>query len=254
MDKPLILVSNDDGYSAPGCAALAAALAEFADVVVVAPEQEQSAKSHAITLSSPLRHRLVSPGVHAIGGTPVDCVYVALFHATLLPRKPDLVASGINHGPNLGMDIHYSGTVAAAREAAMRGVPAIAFSSLARDVMPTAPIAAALCRRMLEAVKPDGQAPLFNVNFPKGDVLGVRATRLGARHYAEGVDVHRTPRGREYFWIGGPGGVEHGDAEGSDTQAVDAGYASVTPLSIESTLTAHLGLAAYVAGLGVPHA
>jgi len=170
-----------------------------------------------------------------------------------LPRKPDLVASGINHGPNLGMDIHYSGTVAAAREAAMRGVPAIAFSSLVHDVAPSAPVAAAICRRMLETTKPDGQAPLLNVNFPKGEIVGLRATRLGHRHYAEGVDVRDDPRGREYFWIGGPGGVEHGDAEGSDTQAVDAGYASVTPLSIESTLTAHLGLAAYVAGLGVPH-
>jgi 5'-nucleotidase len=250
MDKPLILVSNDDGYDAPGCVALAAALAEFADVVVVAPEREQSAKSHAITLSSPLRHRVVAENVHAIGGTPVDCVYVALFHGGLLPRRPDLVASGINHGPNLGMDIHYSGTVAAAREGAMRGVPAIAFSSLARDVVPAAPIAAELCRRMLAAVMPEGQPALLNVNFPKGDLAGVRATRLGHRHYAEGVDVRTDPRGREYFWIGGPGGVEHGGVEGSDTQAVDAGYASVTPLSIESTLTAHLGLAAYVAGDG----
>jgi len=250
MERPLILVSNDDGYDAPGCVALAAALSLFADVVVVAPEQQQSAKSHAITLASPLRHRTVGENVHAVGGTPVDCVYVALFHPDLLPRRPDLVASGINHGPNLGMDIHYSGTVAAAREAAMRGVPAIAFSSLARDVTPAAPLAAELCQRFLSAVLPDGQLPLLNVNFPKGDVAGVRATRLGQRHYAEGVDVRHDPRGREYFWIGGPGGVSHGGVEGSDTQAVDAGFASITPLSIESSLAPQLGLAAYVAGPG----
>src|SRR5688500_9165878 len=128
-DRPLILVSNDDGVYAPGLAALREAVAELGEVVTVAPLTEQSAGSHSLTLSRPLRHREVAPGVHAIDGSPADCIYVALFHESMLPRRPDLVLSGVNHGPNLGSDVFYSGTVAAAREASLRGIPAIAFSN-----------------------------------------------------------------------------------------------------------------------------
>ena len=181
-----------------------------------------------------------------------DCVYVALFRSDLLPRRPDLCASGINHGPNLGSDVVYSGTVAAAREAALRGIPSIAFSCVdPRSEVgfeKAAACAATLCQRLLQASHPKDQAPLLNVNFPEGDAKGCRATRLGLRHYSDGVDVRKDPRGLEYYWIGGPGGVRHESMEGADTQAIDDRYISITPLGIESTHSDHFGIAAYVAG------
>lgn len=248
-DRPLILVSNDDGYRASGNVALREALGRLGRVVTVAPEHEQSANSHAISLARPLRHRVIADDLHAVDGTPVDCVYVALFHGGLLPRKPDLVVSGINHGPNLGSDVHYSGTVAAAREAAMRGIPAIAFSLMSGgDLRVASELAVDICARVLDCEKPAGAPVLLNVNFPETAPRGLRATRLGKRHYAEGVDVRDDPRGREYFWIGGPGGVRHEPMEGSDTEAVDDGCVSITPLSIETTLPDHLGIAAFAAG------
>ncbi|MDH5493764.1 MAG: 5'/3'-nucleotidase SurE [Myxococcales bacterium] len=253
-ERPLILISNDDGHHAPGIRALRRALMEIAEVVTVAPEREQSAKSHAISLAAPLRHREIEPGLHAIDGTPVDCVYVALFREGLLHRRPDLVLSGINHGPNLGDDIFYSGTVAAAREGAMRGIDAIALSSMARadEMDAMARIARDLSERVLElqrSAEPlrGGQPLLLNVNFPVGPVVGVRVTRLGRRHYADRVDEREDPRGRPYFWIGGPGGARHEPDEGSDTDAVDAGHVSITPLSIESMQPDHLETAAFVA-------
>ncbi len=250
--RPLILVSNDDGVDALGIRALHGALRTFADVVVVAPKYEQSAQSHAISLHRPLRHDVLEEGVHAIDGTPVDCVYVALYRTDLLPRRPDLCVSGINHGPNLGSDVVYSGTVAAAREAALRGIPAIAFSQVGRRIAgaldSSAAVARRLCQRFLEAELPGGQVPLLNVNFPEGESRGIRPTRLGVRHYAEGVEVRADPRGRDYYWIGGPGGVRHEPLDGSDTDAVDAGFVSVTPLRIERTFPDHFGIAAFVAG------
>ncbi|MEM9068193.1 MAG: 5'/3'-nucleotidase SurE [Myxococcota bacterium] len=255
-ERPLILVSNDDGVNAAGVRALAKALRSVADVVVVAPKHEQSAQSHAISLHRPLRHEVVADQVHSIDGTPVDCVYVALYRDGLLPRRPDLCASGINLGPNLGSDVVYSGTVAAAREAALRGIPSIAFSQVgpATDAAleRAAATAANLCQRMLKATHPNSQVPLLNVNFPPDDPHGIRATTLGIRHYAEGVDVRLDPRGRDYYWIGGPGGVRHEPAEGSDTDAIDDGFISVTPLRIERTLREHLDFAALVAGQPKP--
>jgi 5'-nucleotidase len=218
------------------------------EVVTVAPEHEQSATSHSISLHRPLRHRRVEDKVHAVDGTPADCIYVALYREDLLPRRPDLVVSGINHGPNLGSDVFYSGTVAAAREAALRGIPAIAFSNLGKDMDRAATVSVELCARMLSAKLPSDHAPLLNVNFPPGAFKGLRATRLGTRHYAEGVDVRTDPRGREYFWIGGPGGVKHEPLDGSDTDAADAGYVSITPLALHATHSEHFGLATWVAG------
>jgi 5'-nucleotidase len=243
--RPLILVSNDDGFDAVGCVALRLALSRFADVVTVAPRYEQSAKSHAISLHHPLRHQEHETNVHSVDGTPADCVYVALFREDLLPRRPDLVASGINHGPNLGSDVHYSGTVAAAREGALRGIPSIAFSSMAprRDFESNAELAAIICERVLQSTMPTDQVPLLNVNFPEGPVAGVIPTRLGTRIYAEGVEVRDDPRGREYYWIGSPGAPTHGEVSGSDTDAVDRGYASITPISIDTTRASHVGLA-----------
>jgi 5'-nucleotidase len=260
-DRPLILVSNDDGVNALGNVALRRALARIAEVYTVAPEYEQSAKSHSISLHVPLRFRTVEPRVHAVDGTPADCVYVALFMESLLPRKPDLVVSGINHGANLGTDVHYSGTVAAAREAALRGIPAIAFSNLHHGNMEAmAEVATQLCERMLASLlgrvptDTEGNAPLINVNFPdRPEPRGIVAASLGQRHYAEGVDLRDDPRGRPYFWIGGAGGVHHPEMPGSDTEAVDGGFVSVSPLSLRVTDTTQLGLAAFVAGPSEDH-
>lgn len=248
--RPLILLANDDGVDAPGIRALDAALREAFDVVRVAPEREMSGQAHSITLTRPLRLRRVADGVHAVDGTPADCIYVGLFHPDVLPRRPDLIASGINHGANLGADVFYSGTVAAAREGALRGIPSVAFSQVGRaDLAASAQRARRLVERLLEAEVPPGDPPLLNVNFPPGEPRGTRATILGRRLYTDEVDVRRDPRGREYLWIGGPG-AHHSPVEGSDTDAIDAGFVSVTPLLIRATHADHLGLAAWAAGNG----
>lgn len=249
MTRPLILVSNDDGVDAEGNVALREALTRIGDVVTVAPRFEQSAKSHSISLHTTLRHVRVSENVHAIEGTPADCVYVALYRPDLLPRWPDLCVSGINHGANLGADVHYSGTVAAAREAALRGIPSIAFSLLPRgDLAQATELAVQMSERLLAATKPVDHAVLLNVNFPVGKAVGIRSAILGSRIYSEGVDVREDPRGREYYWIGGPGGVTHPTVAGSDTEAVDAGFVSVTPLSLHHTHVGHMAVANVVSG------
>lgn len=242
--RPLILASNDDGIEARGLLSLREALLDFADVVTVAPRFEQSGKSHSITLHEPLRYVDHGGGLHSIEGTPADCIYVALFREGLLPNRPDLVVSGINHGANLGSDVFYSGTVAAAREAALRGIPAIAFSQLpGGDMDRAATIAARMVKTFFETKVEHADTPLISVNFPPGKAEGVRVTRLGRRVYAEGVDVRVDPRGREYFWIGGPGGVTHEECLGSDTEAVDEGFISMTPLHLEATHHEQLALA-----------
>ena len=248
MERPLILVSNDDGVRARGCVALREAMERVGDAYTVAPEREQSANSHSLTLHRPLRHRRLDDRVHAIDGTPADCVYVALYQQGLLPRRPDLVVSGINHGPNLGSDTHYSGTVAAAREGALRGIPSIAFSNFATlDLAVAADYAATIASRLLSATMPPGLPALLNVNFPAETPKGIRATRLGKRLYKDEVLVRNDPRGREYIWIGGPG-ESHDHVEGSDTEAIEQGFVSVTPLMIDVTHAEHFGLAAWVAG------
>ena len=179
---PLVLLSNDDGYASRGIRAMREGLAAAgADVVIVAPETEQSASSHALSLHRPLRLREAEPRVFALDGTPADCVYVALHAGTrVLPRRPDLVVSGINHGMNLGQDAFYSGTVAAAREGALRGIPAVAASvhasvDMARAAETTVRVAMALLEERRAA------CTLLNLNFPKGWTGEVRATRLGTR-------------------------------------------------------------------------
>lgn len=272
--RPLILLSNDDGYSAPGLRALGVELAKKADVIVCAPEVNQSATSHSLSLHRVLRLRAVEPSVFAVDGTPADCVYVALHGGTrVLPRRPDLVVSGMNFGPNLGVDVFYSGTVAAAREGAMQGIPAIAVSSDAGSNITAAAalgarIALELCASQAAIAPPpkekpagDGDAlgsgeaeailgprhaPLLNVNIPPGTVWRVRGTRLGARLYAQSVLFRQDPRGREYLWIGGAT-PSHGPVPGSDTEAYDEGVASVTPLSLDLFAPEHAGLAAAVA-------
>jgi 5'-nucleotidase len=234
--RPLILLANDDGVTAPNLLALREALATRADVVICAPELNQSATSHSLSLHRILRLRRIDEGTFSIDGTPADCVYVALHSGTrVLPRRPDLVVSGMNHGMNLGLDIFYSGTVAAAREAAIRGLPSIAISADVRaDRAAAAALGAELTFAMLAEYQenPPPRAPLLNVNIPPGESWPVRATRLGARLYSEDVEYRTDPRGHEYLWIGGAG-VRHDLVPGSDTEAYDDGAASITPLTLD---------------------
>jgi 5'-nucleotidase len=245
--RPLILLSNDDGHASAGIAAMHAALAGTCDVVMVAPEREQSASSHALSLRKPLRLRTIEPGRHALDGTPADCVYVALHAKTrVLSRWPDAVVSGINHGLNLGQDAFYSGTVAAAREAALRGIPSVATSahtslSFERVARTTARITQSMLDRL-----PKGTSCLLNLNFPKAWTGQIRATRMGTRIYEERVEFRKDPYGQEYLWLGGPG-VRHESNPGSDTDAYDAGVASITPLVLDLTCTSLAPLADAIA-------
>lgn len=230
--RPLILLANDDGFRAQGLNALRAALLPHADVVVCAPESEQSASSHSLSLHRPLRLSEHGNGIFSIDGTPADCVYTAFFAGTrILPRRPDLVLSGLNHGANLGDDVFYSGTVAAAREGALRGVPSLALSAgLEVDRLAAAAEAARLALALYR-IQPTGPL-LLNVNIPAGDSWRCRGTRLGGRYYTDEVEFRTDPRGREYLWLGGPG-VEHRPMAGSDTGAYDAGEISLTPLVLD---------------------
>lgn len=233
--RPLILLSNDDGFRAPGLLQAKQALSEIADVVVCAPHSEQSGTSHSISLTTPLRLREHEPFVFSVDGTPADSVYVALCsHGRVLPRRPDLVVSGINHGLNLAGDVFYSGTVAAAREAALRGLRGLALSAgPAADFAAAASCAVGLARAFLaEPLPKPGAGVLLNVNFPAGDRWPVRATRLGLRRYEDVAEFRQDPRGGEYLWLGGSRAV-HGEAAGSDTEAYDAGIVGVTPLSLQ---------------------
>ena len=240
--KPLILLSNDDGVRAPGIQALADALTGVADLVIAAPDRERSAAAHAISLDHPLRAEQVESNVYAIDGTPVDCVYLALHH--LVPRKPDLCLSGINNGFNLGSDVFYSGTVGAALEGALRGVPSIALSLERRkpqDFGHAAAFARDFVRDILaRGVEGMGPGILLNVNFPAGPVLGLRATSMGRRIYRDQVSVRQDLRGRAYYWIGGP--EEKGDdVPGSDCTAIQEGFVSVTPIGLDLTHRPMLG-------------
>lgn len=232
MTRPLVLLSNDDGYRSSGLQSLRTALLEFVDVVVCAPDTEQSAASHSLSLHRPLRLCPHGEGVFSVDGTPADSVYVALHAAKrVLPRWPDAVVSGMNLGVNLGDDVFYSGTVAAAREGALKGIPSIALSAaLDADARAAASLGARLVRALL--AQTSKEPVLLNVNVPPGDRWRVQATRLGARIYKDEVDFRKDPRGREYLWIGGPG-AEHRAVPGSDTEAYDQGIVGVTPLVLD---------------------
>lgn len=244
MSRPLVLLSNDDGHASDGIRALRAALAATCDVILVAPETEQSAASHALTLHRPLRIRAVDDTTYAIDGTPADCVYIALHAGHIVPRVPDLVVSGLNHGPNLGQDVFYSGTVAAAREGALRGIPSLAASAHPKaDFAAAAALAAELARALLAAAPPTqshapqrerGRGVLLNLNVPREWTPGraVAYARLGQRFYDEVVDMRKDPRGRDYCWIGGPG-VQHEGSPGTDTSLFHDGHATVSPLILD---------------------
>lgn len=232
--KPRILVSNDDGYSSKGIHALAEALEEVGEVWVVAPNREQSAVSHALTLDRPLRIQRMADRHFAVDGTPTDCVALGVSHV-LKSRPPDIVVSGINHGVNMGADVHYSGTVAAAFEGLILGAPAIAISQQLGDGLSfsaAAHFARVLTAWVIERTLPENT--LLNVNVPARPVRGVALTRLGVRHYTEGVIEEVDPRGHQIFWIGGGEPVWEA-TPGTDFHEVAEGFISVTPLSLDMT-------------------
>ena len=230
-----ILVSNDDGYLAEGLVALAEAMAALGEVWVVAPDREQSAASHSISLHRPLRIKQIKPRWFAVDGTPTDCSYLAINHL-MKEERPALMVAGINHGPNLADDVSYSGTVAAAIEASLLGVPAIAFSLVARsrlDFRAAAKFAQELAKATL---KNSPSKMLLNVNIPTGvEWPGYAITRLGKHSYGYDVVESVDPRGRKYYWIGGSE-YQHEDIPGSDCNAtIDNRLISVTPLQLNLT-------------------
>jgi 5'-nucleotidase len=236
---PVILVTNDDGIHAAGLAALADALDELGEVWTVAPDREQSAVGHALTLHRPLRVERLGERKFAVNGTPSDCVNLGVLG--LLPEPPVLVVSGINHGSNLGDDVTYSGTVSAAMEGTLLGVPSMAVSQAELDAEGFGS-AAAVARLVAVRVLVEGlpAKTLLNVNVPRGSVRGIRMTRLGHRVYREKVVREVDPRGRPYYWIGaGPPEWQEDDA--SDIAAVHNGLASVTPLHLDLTHYGALG-------------
>ena len=247
-DRPLILLSNDDGIDAAGLAALAAALDGLGTLAVVAPVEEQSAVGHAITVRMPMRAhvwRFDGPEgeiwARAVTGTPADCVKIAV--QKLLPRAPDLVVSGINHGPNTAVNVLYSGTVSAATEATILGIPALAVSHAAWR--PTDFEAAGVAaRRLAEHVLADGLPPgvLLNVNVPDGPpdaIAGHRTTRQARARWVEEFEERRDPMDRPYYWLGGRfESLDTGDD--TDLAALADGFVSVTPLHFDLTAHTHL--------------
>jgi len=236
-----ILISNDDGYLAPGLAALVAAMQPFGDITVVAPEQNHSGASNSLTLARPLTVYTAPGGITYINGTPSDCVHIAL--TGLLEQRPDLIVSGINNGQNMGDDTIYSGTVAAAMEGYLFGIPSIAFSLVDKGYAhldSAAAMAAEVVRRYVEQPLPGPF--LLNVNLPNlplEQMKGIVATRLGKRHPSEPVVRATNPRGEPIYWIGAAGGAKEG-GPGTDFHATSEGYVSVTPLQIDLTHTGQL--------------
>lgn len=231
---PRILVTNDDGIYSEGLRKLADACRLLGDVTIVAPDREQSAASHALTLNRPLRLLEVETNEWVVDGTPSDCVNLAVLKL-MKEKRPDLVVSGINFGPNLGDDVTYSGTISAAFEGALLNIPSIAFSALVGKHFsfdPCAQFAGELVKVMLEQHK--DPSIVLNVNFPVGEFAGVKVAKLGKRIYSEGVIERLDPRGRKYYWIGGEPPIWH-PGEDTDFEAIQAGYISITPLHLDLT-------------------
>ena len=238
-----ILVSNDDGYFSPGIALLAERLQKFGEVTVVAPERDRSGASNSLTLDRPLVMRRAANGFRYVDGTPTDCVHLAL--TGLVDPAPDLVISGINFGANMGDDTIYSGTVAAASEGFLFGIPSMAVS-LASKTGRYFETAAAVALKLVERFQraPMKEPVLLNVNVPDvalGALRGIEATRLGRRHKAEPVVKLTTPRGETAYWVG-PAGEAQDAGPGTDFHAVAAGRASVTPLQLDLTFQRQLDL------------
>lgn len=235
-NQPLILVTNDDGIHAPGLKVLAEAMQQNGSVVVVAPDRDNSAASHSLTMQRPLRVREHKENWYSVDGTPTDCVTIGI--GKVLPVKPALVVSGINPGPNLGDDISYSGTVSAAIEGTMLGIPSLAVSKSGEEQEEyglAASFAASLVRVVLEnGLPPD---TLLNVNVPgreHGEIRGIKFTRQGRRKYDDAIKETSDPWGRRHYWIGG-GTPLWDEGEETDAQAVLAGWISITPLHLDRT-------------------
>ena len=231
-----ILISNDDGYLSPGLNQLVRTMTAFGDVTVVAPDRDRSGASNSLTLANPLRATLTENGYYKVNGTPTDCVHLGI--TGLLESEPDMVISGINIGSNLGDDVIYSGTVAAAMEGRHLGFPAIAVSicSFTPQYLESAGQAVKLLISRLQH-EPLPANVILNLNVPDrpwGDIKGMVATRLGHRHKAEAATRSTDPRGQTIFWVGPPG-PEQDAGEGTDFHAVRHGYVSVTPLQIDLT-------------------
>jgi len=240
-----ILLSNDDGYFAPGIESLARALAEIAEVTVVAPERERSGASNSLTLDRPLSLRRAANGFYFVNGTPSDCVHLAV--TGMLDHLPDMVVSGVNNGANMGDDTIYSGTVAAATEGHLLGVPALAVSLSVKQGIHF-DTAAQVARQIVESFQQNemsgasGEPLLLNLNVPDipyEQLKGLRVTRLGKRHKAESVVRQQTPRNETVYWVGAAGAAQDA-GEGTDFHAVANGFASLTPLQIDLTHTAQI--------------
>ena len=231
-----ILLSNDDGYQAPGLKALHDALSAIAEAIVVAPDRDRSGASNSLTLEQPIRAAEAENGFIRVEGTPTDCVHLAI--TGLLSEEPDMVVSGINAGPNMGDDVLYSGTVAAATEGRFLGYPAMALSIAShtpRHFDTAARIAARLVQRLRD--RPLAADSILNVNIPDlpfDELQGLRATRLGHRHKAEPVVKDEDPRGRPIYWVG-PAGAEQDAGPGTDFHAIRNGFVSITPLQVDLT-------------------
>jgi len=232
-----ILISNDDGYLARGLRVLAGTLAEFATVTVVAPDRNRSGASNSLTLDAPLRVQQVEDNIYFVNGTPTDCVHVAI--TGLLDREPDMVISGINHGANLGDDVLYSGTVAAAMEGRFLGLPAIAVSLVLSEpgnFAAAARVTADLVRKIVDDPLP--KDTILNVNVPDspegGPALEIEVTRLGFRHKSEPVVRARDPKGEPIYWVG-PAGSGQDAGAGTDFHAIASGRVAVTPIKVDLT-------------------
>lgn len=235
---PLILITNDDGVHAPGIIALLKALKELGDTYVVAPDRERSASGHSLTLHRPLKVEEIREHVYSVNGTPTDCVALAVHK--ILPRKPDLIVSGINKGSNLGDDITYSGTVSAAIEGTILGVPSLAMSLYLDDTHPlhfesAGHFANQIAEYILEKSLPYDTLLNINVpNRPRKDILGIKITRQGKRIYDGAIQETFSPWGEKYYWIGGGKPFwEHG--EDTDISAIIEGYVSLTPVHLDLT-------------------
>jgi 5'-nucleotidase len=228
---PALLLTNDDGVHAPGLAALEQALAELGQVYVLAPEREQSACGHALTLHRPLRVDRLGERRFAVNGTPSDCVNLGVLG--FLPERPVLVVAGVNHGTNVGDDVTYSGTVSAAMEGTLLGVPSIAVSlAPGGDLAGAADVARLIALRVLVMGLP--KKTLLNVNVPAAPPRGIRLTRLGHRVYSEKIVEQTDPRGRTHYWLGA-GDPEWEELQGTDMGALHEGYVSLTPLHLDLT-------------------
>lgn len=236
LKRPLILVSNDDGFRAEGIIALVKSLKKIGRVVVVAPDQQRSAASHSITLHKPLRVENIAPDIYAVDGTPTDCIMLAVHE--ILKKKPDIVVSGINHGGNIGDDVHYSGTVSAAIEGGILGIPSVAVSLTADDSWNfkfAAKFSAKIVKKILKEGLPKGV--ILNVNIPNITIRNIKGyvfTKQGKRSYADVIVEKIDPRGKKYYWIGGEK-PRFADIDMSDCNAIKDSWISITPLRVNLT-------------------